>query len=173
MCKKRLVIPVLFISVILSVCACGNEPPAAGSMSGADDQARKERLQEAAELRRQFDKSELKDYTIDHLQKLFEKTYPEIDISELVFDVYKTRPAQEEVEALDGDEDKAFELMRKADFTITITRADGSPAMDYNDRMLFLNALGMEGFTADLELGYYEYEKIVDGEVEVTPKPMY
>ena len=43
MCKKRLVLPVFFISVILSVCACGNEPPAAGSMSGADDQARKER----------------------------------------------------------------------------------------------------------------------------------
>lgn len=173
--KRRLFMAIIFAVAGLGITACVQSPadsrdPQAVS---AEEEARRERLQEAAELRAKLQKSELKTYTLNYLQALFAEVYPDVNLSGVEFAIEKNKPTQEEVDPLNGDEEKAFQLMRDADFTISIMKSDGTPCIPQEERKAFLNALGERGFTAHVELGFYEYEYIVGGEVHVEPKPMY
>lgn len=174
---KRKLYMVFFVAAWLGIAACVQEPGNDGGSSGqavsTDEAARVERLQEAAQMRAKFDESELKEYATNYLRELIGEVYPEANLDDLEITIYKESPTQQEVEALGGDEEKAFSLMRDADFLISVFKTDGTAYIPYEQRKDFLNALGDRGFTAHLELGFYEYDYIVAGEVHVEPKPGY
>ena len=185
---KRKLYMAFFLVIWLGLAACvlspgdggdgGKQESASGgaeksSSASAEEEARKERLHEAAQMRAALAESELKDYTIQYIKDLLAEVYPGMDLSDMKVTISKDNPTQEEVATLGGDEEKAFALMRDADFTISVMKADGTSCIPYEQRKDFLNALGEKGFTAHLELGFYEYEYVVAGEVHVEPKPGY
>lgn len=176
---KRKLFMVCFLVIWMGIAGCvlapGNDGGDAGESVPIDakEEARRERLHEAAQLRAALAESELKDYTIQYITELLAEVYPDMDLSDVQVTIEKTQPTQEEVAPLGGDEDKAFALMRDADFTISVMKEDGTSCIPYEQRKDFLDALGEKGFTAHLELGFYEYEYVVAGEVHLEPKPGY
>ncbi len=76
---KKIIILLVVLMLILT--ACEGKP----DNTENTDEARKEKLRHAAEMRDKFKSSDLNEYGLRYLTKVFKDVYPDIDIDQVVF----------------------------------------------------------------------------------------
>ncbi|MBR4344608.1 MAG: hypothetical protein IKP88_18225 [Lachnospiraceae bacterium] len=165
----------LIISVMcLALCACNKTPTEDNTVTlSPEEQEKYDKLHEARMRRVDFENSELKTYSENYILDIVKDVFPDKNTDSIKIVIQKEFPTEEDIKALGGDTDKAFELFKTGDFTISVTQLDYSPFFTEEERVQFMDALGERGFTAHVEMGYYEYAYLVNGEVHLEPKPMY
>ncbi|MBP5604824.1 MAG: hypothetical protein J6X60_04700 [Ruminiclostridium sp.] len=170
--KKRvaalLIVPCLICS-FLSACV----PDKPVSVTGyADEKRRQYQLEHDAQMRAEFASSKLHEYSVELTRTIFTALFPEKDISNYMIDVTKDRPDEKEIE--DVSDERAAELFRTGNFTVSILSGEGVGLLTNEERDAIMQEFAERKFTVVLNLsGYWEDDYITDGEIHIEPIPMY
>ena len=155
----------------MSLCACEPEKPAV-TTEFADEAQRREQLAYDAEMRRRFASSKLREYAVGLTETIFKELFPEKDIGNYEIDVSKDRPDEEEVSEV--SDERAAELFRTGNFTVSILSREGTDLLTDAERDAIMQAFAERKFTVVISLtGFWEDDIITHGEIHIEPRPMY
>ncbi|MBP5606329.1 MAG: hypothetical protein J6X60_12455 [Ruminiclostridium sp.] len=170
---KKKVTALLVVSslVCLLFSACVPEKPVSVT-EFADEEQRLYQLKHDAEMRAKFASSKLHEYSVSFTETIFTTLFPEKDILDYKIDVTKDSPDDEEIEEV--SDERAAELFRTGNFTVSILSNEGTDPLTNTERDMIMQAFAERKFTVVLNLsGYWEDDYITDGEIHTEPKPMY
>ena len=170
-------IKILLTAVLcLLLSGCGQETPSQSGTTAPDPVLDSviERNRDAARRRGEFAESELHEYAVSYFTDLLTELFPERDIGNFEVSVMDNVPSDEMLEPLNGDNDRAFELLRTSNFDVEITHTDDEPDLTYDERDAIMQALADKRFTVHLIFAeFYEWDYITDGEIRSEPIPGY
>lgn len=166
----------LLAALCIALGGCGlTEPPSETSVTVDEALERmKEQNRDAARRRGEFAESELHEYAVGYLTDLLTEIFPERDISRFEVLVEYDVPSDEMLAALNGDTDRAFELLLTANFKIGIYHSEDEPELTEDDRDRIMEALSERRFTARLVFDeFYTWNTLTDGEINIEPIPAF
>lgn len=152
---KHLLILALAVILCLPAAACKKEDEEYGIEQfkydrehDPDLKALYDRRQAAAERRGRFNESEFKAYAQDYIRQLLAETYPERDAETAEISIDKDDFTEDELAPLDGDTEKAFQMLRDGNWGIFYDYPENDDFITEEELQLFLEKLNDLGFTA-------------------------
>ena len=129
-CRRLLnVLSVCLLLLLLS--GCGQETPSQSGTTAPDPVLDSviERNRDAAKRRVEFAESELHEYAVNYFTDLLTELFPARDIGNFEVSVTDNVPSDEMLEPLNGDNDRAFGLLRTSNFDVEISPADAAASI--------------------------------------------
>lgn len=169
--KRPLKAAAIFAALCLALGGCEQNSPAVTTEDPfwAEHRAK---AQDNARRREEFAKSEFHEYVVNYFTDLLKELFPKRNIKNFEIIISVDTASDEMLKPLNGDMDRAFELLRTAELDIEISHSKKEPDITFDERRAIMEALAEKKFTIELYFEEFnDWNYITDGEIEILPIP--